>query len=81
MVSRSMNHRLLSHWLPYVIYEQIVKNKLAALLDMMINCTPLLSKYLKIIFYLFVQFRGARRTFLSIPFLSRPSVPKIVVGR
>ena len=33
MVSRSINHRLLSDWLPYVIYEQIVKNKLAALLD------------------------------------------------
>ena len=33
MVSWSMNRQLLSDWLPYVIYEQIVKNKLAALLD------------------------------------------------
>ena len=32
MISRSMNLQIVSDWLPYVIFEQTVKNKLAALI-------------------------------------------------
>ena len=32
MVIWSMNHQILSDWLPYVVYEKIVKNKVDALL-------------------------------------------------